>query len=203
MEMKLIIVGALIVQLCACVTQSVVKYNINKDITSNPEVFELDLPDEEGVRQYFLEGDDGYVYISTGGILAVMYNRQYKDKFDTYKDMICAALHEGFKLHFEIQDPYDKYGTYADYLERFICDRKIMKDYARLGADGLLRKYTRKNDDGDYEFLISRKKHAARLTIAYCLWKNGFHYVDDGFVAYQVLIRQESQKDPCSGAKGF
>ena len=190
MEMKLIIVVLLVVQLCGCVTHSEVKYNINKDITSNPEVFEVYLPQEESVRQFFLEGDDGYVYVSNGGTLAVMYNRQYKDRFDTYKDMICAALHEGFKLHFEIQDPYDENGTYADFLERFVCDRKIMKDYARLGADGLLRKYTRRNDDGDYEFLVSRKRHATRMTIAYCLWKNGFYYVDDGFVEYQFLRRQ-------------
>jgi hypothetical protein len=162
-------------------------YHVNPDMTSNEDYFDIDLPREELLKQYFLEGDDGYVYLTSGSYLGAMYNRAYKSSYNSYEEFISSALSDKLKLRFEIEDPSRP--CYADFTDRFRVDEKIMGEYAKGGARVLLEKYLYLDDKyGEYIFRLKWKERVKRMTIAYCLWKEGYRFEEDCYAPAQKIV---------------
>ena len=128
-------------------------------------------------EQYFIPNDDGYMYIVYGDMLQRLYeNRYYNDYRDytTFKEIVV----EGTSIDFSTSIDGKKF-DYFD--ERFVLDKSVMDYYIKNGVKALKEQYCQyRNGRLEFTKRIPFEKRDSRMTVAYCLWKNGFTFYYGG-----------------------
>lgn len=146
---------------------------VSEDIVILEPIITFD--DEED--QFFVIATDSFCYLTSGYHIHRMYDSLYSDSSINYKSFKAMVTTDGINPFFynNNKDADDNY-----YDRKFAIDKKVMLEYRQEGIDTIISKYCRVEDDSLLYF-SKEFKYNQRLTIAYCLWLEGYFFLYDGY----------------------
>ena len=132
-------------------------------------------------NQYFLPNTDGYVYITDDFYLGRLYNWSYDSVYSSFEEFQRDAVSSSINLDYKtIQCDTCVFYYYYD---RFKIDNIVMAEYKENGFSFFKDMYCQAEDSSqENDSLLCYKANPdtmdknKKLTIAYCLWLNGYHY---------------------------
>lgn len=124
------------------------------------------------------------ILLSSVGELLFLYRGYYSQKFDSFDDFLNAVLNHRFVL--------DK-GLFKKptYLESFKLNSNAEKEYARLGFNSFLKKYSKETASKRIALKREIIKEGEYSTIAYILFKNGYDLSSDCYLGIDYIRKRE------------
>lgn len=188
MEIRYNIIICLILMAMCCTSSS------NRNI----EVIQEDEEEMINDNQYFIPNTDGFVYITDEYYLEKLYEQNYRSAYPSFEEFKDQALGGLFNLNYKtIQCDTCVFYYYHD---RFILNEEIMAYYQNNGIDNFKTTYCspeiieRKSND-EYECTMTFKQDPSELrindkmTIAYCMWMNGYTFIYDACFAIDYFYK--------------
>lgn len=176
---------------------------VNKS-TEKESIDIVDVGSTEDEEQFFLPNDDGYIYKTSGLYLRLLYNWNYHNSYSNYGEFKKLILNGKINLDYKtIQCDTCVFYYYED---KFKIDSLVMVEYKDCDIRAFIDRYCKVMDScHDNKSLlwfkedIDKKDENKKLTIAYCLWLNGYHYhsrdcFNDDFFSKDK--HRENGKDP-------
>jgi hypothetical protein len=132
----------------------------------------------------YVQTNDKEILLSSVGELLFLYRGYYSQKFDSFEDFLNAVLNQRFVL--------DK-GLFKKptYLESFKLNSNAEKEYARLGFNSFLKKYSKETASKRIALKREIIKEGEYSTIAYILFKNGYDLSSDCYLGIDYIRKRE------------
>lgn len=129
--------------------------------------------DVEDHEDFFLPNQDGFIYITVGAQLKSFYKNVYSHVFSDYKSFKIAILNDSVKPPLP---PKMKLPDCDCYLGiPFSVDSVVVSNFSNDSLENVVGKYCQKNENGKMR-LFQNVPYNTRMTVAYCLWKKGYHF---------------------------
>lgn len=128
--------------------------------------------------------DNNEILLSSVGELLFLYKGYYSKKFDSFEDFLDSVLNQEFVLDKRLfKNP--------TYLDSFKLNSNTEKEYAYLGFNGFLKKYSR--ETVSKRLALNRKiiKESEYSTVVYILFKNGYDISTDCYLAIDYITKRE------------
>ena len=146
-------------------------------------------------EQYFIPNSDGHVYMTNDDYLRQLYSYNYMREYAIYQDFRNAALDRRINLDYKTIQNSVQFGPvdFYYYDAKFVPDNSIMQIYREQGMQPIISLYCKRGKMQKLFFSDEFKGSAMdnenrRLTIAYCLWLNGYEYVWDNCFGAECFI---------------
>jgi hypothetical protein len=132
----------------------------------------------------YVQTNNKEILLSSVGELLFLYRGYYSQKFDSFDDFLNAVLNHRFVL--------DK-GLFKKpaYLESFKLNSNAEKEYARLGFNSFLKKYSKETASKRIALKREIIKEGEYSTIAYILFKNGYDLSSDCYLGIDYIRKRE------------
>ena len=125
-------------------------------------------------KQYFIKDHNGNIYITQGFYTRIMYKKQYAYKYKKYEQFLYDLLRGKIKSDFTYYEEGHKLYLY-DRADKI--DSDVWNDYKSLTFLSFKKKYLKLHEDGIWTFRPNQC--ISIVTVAYCMWLNGYFF-DDG-----------------------
>ncbi|MFB3386087.1 hypothetical protein [Flavobacterium sp. LAR06] len=132
----------------------------------------------------YIRINDNEILLSSSRELLFFYKDYYSTKFDSYEDFLDTVLNQNFVLD-------KKMLKKPTYLESFKLNSNTEKEYADLGFDSFLKKYSK--ETVAKRLALNRKivKEGEYSTIVYILFKNGYDISSDCYLGIDYIRKRE------------
>jgi len=147
-------------------------------------------------EQFFLPNDDGYVYFLDENYLQKLFEWNYDSCFSSYETFKELAVSGKINLNYKTIQCDTCVFYYFE--ERFKLDNHVMEYYNNNSFDTFKGMYCQAKDSTiANDSLLSFKgnpdamKKNELLTIAYCLWLNGYDYYPVGCFNYYYFRKRD------------
>ena len=132
----------------------------------------------------YVQTNNKEILLSSVGELLFLYGEYYSQKFDSFDGFLNAVLNQRFVL--------DK-GLFKKptYLESFKLNSNAEKEYARLGFNSFLKKYSKETASKRIALKREIIKEGEYSTIAYILFKNGYDLSSDCYLGIDFIRKRE------------
>ena len=132
----------------------------------------------------YIRTNDNEILLSSSGELLFFYKEYYSKNFDSYEDFLDTVLNHNFVLDKKILKK-------PTYLESFKLNSNTEKEYADLGFDSFLKKYSK--ETVSKRLALNRKiiKEGEYSTIVYILFKNGYDISSDCYLGIDYIQKRE------------
>jgi hypothetical protein len=132
----------------------------------------------------YVQTNDKEILLSSVGELLFLYRGYYSQKFDSFEDFLNAVLNQRFVLDKEL---FRK----PTYLESFKLNPNAEKEYARLGFNSFLKKYSKETASKRIALKREIIKEGEYSTMAYILFKNGYDLSSDCYLGIDYIRKRE------------
>jgi hypothetical protein len=131
----------------------------------------------------YIKTNDNEILLSSNGELLFFYKEYYSKKIDSYEGFLDTLLNRDFVLDKRLLKK-------PTYLESFKLNSNTEKEYADLGFDSFLKKYSK--ETASKRLALNRKiiKEGEYSTVVYILFKNGYDISSDCYLGIDYIRKR-------------
>ena len=132
----------------------------------------------------YVKTNNKEILLCSVGELLFLYDGYYSQKFDSFDGFLNAVLNQRVVLDKRL---FKK----PTYLESFKLNSNAEKEYARLGFNSFLKKYSKETASKRMALKREIIKEGEYSTIAYILFKNGYDLSSDCYLGIDYIRKRE------------